>query len=154
MSVYQSTNAMPTYNPGAQQLDPVLTALLERFAQAEACWFSSARLDGRPHLAPIWHIMHLGTIFVVTQRKSVRSANIRLNPAVSLALADTSNALIIEGMARPAGNHRSEIQPHFLAKYDWDISTDGAYDDVIAVTPRKVIAWGSHGEGRWLLEAP
>jgi len=42
----------------------------------------------------------------------------------------------------------------FQAKYNWDIATDPDYDDVLEVTPRKVIAWGSHGEGRWLLEAP
>ena len=90
---------------------------------------------------------------MVTQRKSVRSANIRANPAVSLALADTSNAVIIEGRAQPAEEMRAALQPLFLAKYDWDISTDASYDDVICVTPQKVIAWGIHGEGRWILEA-
>lgn len=112
------------------------------------------RPDGRPHMAPIWHVVHAEHIFVVTRRKSVRAANIRANPAVSLALADTSNALIIEGTAYPAAARRAELQPHFLAKYDWDIATDPDYDDVIEVIPRKVIAWGSHGEGRWRLEAP
>lgn len=107
-----------------------------------------------PHLAPIWHVVHAGRIFVVTQRKSVRSANVRTNPAVSLSLADTSNALIVEGTAQPAPERRAELQPLFQAKYNWDIATDPDYDDVLEVTPRKVIAWGSHGEGRWLLEAP
>jgi len=144
---------MPTYHPDTSQQDPALAALLEQFAQADACWFSSTRPDGRTHLAPIWHVMHAGRIFIVTQRKSVRSANIRANPTVSLALADTSNALIIEGMAQPAQARRGEVQPHFLTKYAWDIATDPAYDDVIEVIPRKVIAWGNHGEGRWLLEA-
>ena len=145
---------MPTHNSGASQHDPTLAALFGRFAQADACWFSSTRPDSRPHMAPIWHVVHDGRIFVVTQRKSVRAANIRTNPAVSLALADTSNALIIEGSAHPAPNRRSELQPHFLAKYDWDIATDPDYDDIIEVIPRKVIAWGAHGEGRWRLEAP
>lgn len=112
------------------------------------------RPDGRPHMAPIWHVVRAGHIFVVTRRRSVRSANIRACPAVSLALADTSNALIIEGDARPAPEHRAELQPQFLAKYHWDIAADLDYDDVIEVVPRKVIAWGSHGEGRWLLEVP
>ena len=152
--VYQSTNTMPTYDSSAGQQDPTLAALFERFSQADACWFGSTRPDGRPHLAPIWHVVHAGRIFVVTQRKSVRSANVRTNPAVSLSLADTSNALIAEGTAQPAPERRAELQPLFQAKYNWDIATDPDYDDVLEVTPRKVIAWGSHGEGRWLLEAP
>ncbi len=152
--VYQPTNTMPTHNAGAGQHDPILAALFERFAEANACWFSSTRPDGRPHMAPIWHVVHKGRIFVVTQRKSVRSANIRANSAVSLALADTSNALIIEGTACPAVARRAELQPHFLAKYDWDIAKDPDYDDVIEVIPRKVIAWGNHGEGRWRLGSP
>jgi len=143
---------MPTHPARAD--DATLTALLERFSQADTCWFSSVRPDGRPHMAPIWHVVHAGCIFVVTRRKSVRSANIRSCPSVSLALADTKNVLIIEGSARPAPERRAELHPQFLTKYQWDIATDLDYDDIIEVSLRKVIAWGNHGEGRWLLEVP
>ena len=51
-------------------------------------------------------------------------ANVRTNPAVSLSLADTSNALIVEGTAQPAPERRAELQPLFQAKYNWDIATD------------------------------
>lgn len=131
--------------------EPALSQLMQKFGAAEACWFSSVRKDGRAHLAPIWHVLHEGRIYVVTQRNSVRAANIRHHAAVSLALADTSNALIVEGMAQPKPAMREQLRPLFQEKYGWDIHTDPTYDDVIEVTPTKVIAWGDHGNGRWRL---
>jgi hypothetical protein len=41
--------------------------------------------------------------------------------------------------------------PSFQAKFNWDIATDLDYDEVVEVTPRKVMAWGSHGDGRWII---
>jgi hypothetical protein len=132
--------------------DPVLAKLFDKFAQAEACWFSSVRADGRAHLAPIWHVWHEGRIYVVTPTTSVRARNIIRNEAVSLSLPDPMNVLIIEGRARPAPEQREAIQPLFLSKYGWDIRGETAYGTVIEVTPRKVIAWGSDGDGRWQLD--
>ncbi|HAJ36843.1 MAG TPA: hypothetical protein DCL15_14265 [Chloroflexi bacterium] len=145
---------MPTSNQSNNTSASQVARLLAHFGAAGACWFSSTRPDGRPHLAPIWHVVYANCIYVVTRQTSVRAANIRANANVSLALADTSNALIVEGVARPAAEMRDALRPLFQAKYDWDIATDAEYDDVIQVRPRKVMAWGSHGEGRWIVEAP
>lgn len=145
---------MPTSNPSDSAQAVQIEQLLAHFGAADACWFSSTRPDGRPHLAPIWHVVHAGCIYVVTRRTAVRAANIRANAAVSLALADTSNALIIEGVARPAAEMCDALRPLFLTKYDWDIATDAEYDDIIQVRPRKVLSWGSYGEGRWSIETP
>lgn len=134
--------------------DPQLQALLLHLGAAECCWFSSVRPDGRAHLAPIWHVWQDNCFYVVTQATSVRARNLLTHPAVSLALPDPMNPIIVEGMARPAPERRPAVQPTFQRKYNWDISTDAAYDLVIEIRPRKVMAWGSHGEGRWMLPAP
>ena len=60
----------------------------------------------------------------------------------------------LEGVARPAPELREAVRPAFLAKYRWDIATDPEYDTVIQVRPTKVLAWGSHGDGRWRLDDP
>ena len=143
---------MTTLSLDAVDGEPLLHELLTKFDRADACWFSSVRPDGRSHLAPIWHVLYANRVYVITQSGSVRAANIRQNPQVSLALADTSNPIIVEGVARPAPELRQALQPAFKRKYDWDIFTDRAYDEVIEVTPRKVMAWGTHGDGRWMLE--
>lgn len=137
--------------PAAQ--DATLSALLDKFAQADCCWFSSVRPDGRAHLAPIWHVWHNGRAYVVTPSKSVRARNVAHNVGVSLSLPDPMNVFIIEGNAAPANHMEAVLQPFFKAKYDWDISTDAEYDLILAVTPVKLMAWGAHGEGRWHWDA-
>src|SRR5690606_2047663 len=129
--------------------DATLPRLLAKFAQAEASWFSSTRPDGRAHLAPIWHVWHEGRIYVVTQSSSVRARNIAHQPAVSLSLPDPMNVLIVEGTARTAQEQKEALKPLFQAKYNWDFTTDNPYNLIIEVTPRKVMAWGSDGDGRW-----
>jgi len=44
---------------------------------------------------------------------------------------------------------RSQLQPLFQEKYNWDLNTDDEYNTIIEITPTKLIAWGKHGEGRW-----
>lgn len=129
--------------------DPTLAALLDKFAAAKCCWFASTRPDGRAHLAPIWHVWYQGAVYVVTKADAVRTENIRHNPAVSLSLPDPVNVFVLEGTARLAPEMEEALAPLFQAKYDWNIRTDSEYDTIIRVDPAKVMAWGSHGDGRW-----
>lgn len=129
--------------------DPKLARIIEKFAAAEACWFSSTRPDGRAHLAPIWHVWYEGRAYVVTQATSVRARNIAHQPAVSLSLPDPVNVVIVEGTARTAPEKQEALGPSFKTKYDWEFSSDNPYNLIIEVTPRKIMAWGDVGEGRW-----
>jgi general stress protein 26 len=129
--------------------DPILDRLFTKFAEADACWFSSVRPDGRAHLAPIWHVVYERRIYVVSQETSVRVQNIRRNPSVSLSLPDTSNVLIIEGLARIASERRDQLAAPFRQKYDWDTYADPSYNVFIEVRPTKIMAWGKDGDGRW-----
>lgn len=134
--------------------DITLAQLIERFAAAEACWFSSTRPDGRAHLAPIWHVWHEGRAYVVTQTSAVRAKNIAHYPDVSLSLPDTADVFILEGNARFAPEQQPALSPLFKAKYDWDFSDDNPYNVIIEVMPRKIIAWGNGGkwQQRWLFD--
>lgn len=126
-----------------------LESLLQKFADAEAIWYSSVRPDGRPHLAPIWHVWQANAAWVVTRSSSVRARNLAGNPHVALSLADPMHPLILEGRAAEAVDAVELIRPLFKQKYNWDIATDNEYQFIIRVTPTKLLAWGSHGDGRW-----
>jgi len=139
--------------PGSDESDRLLARLWEKLAAAPACWFSTVRPNGRVHMAPIWHVWHQDKIYVVTQSTSVRARNIAQNPAVSIALPDPMNVVIVEGDARFAPNARAGLQPLFQDKYGWDIDSDTEYTTIIAVTPSKLMAWGSDGDGRWHFES-
>jgi hypothetical protein len=127
----------------------LLETLLANFAIAEASWYSSVRPDGRVHSAPIWHVWHEGCAYVCTPDDAVRTRNAAANPSVSLALPDPYNVFIIEGIAELAGEMERALQPLFYEKYDWDIVEDIEYNTILRITPKKIMAWGDHGEGRW-----
>ena len=135
--------------PAETAVDPVLRTLVKRFADEACCWLSSVRPDGRAHSAPIWHVWHQGRAYVVTGAHTVRAANIEENPSIVITHPDPANALIIEGWATAANHLRGALQPLFLAKYEWDISNAPGYDRVLEITPTKLLAWGSYGEGKW-----
>lgn len=141
---------MPEETTSDQTIEADLSALIAKFAAADTCWLSSVRPDGRAHLAPIWHVWHEGRAYVCTPSGSVRAHNVAHQPHVSLSLPDPYEVFIIEGGARPAPELESVLQPLFQVKYDWNISTDLKYDLILEITPLKIMAWGKHGEGRWL----
>lgn len=130
-------------------MNDTLTGLLDKFASAQACWYSSVRPDGRTHLAPIWHVWHENAAYVATQPGAVRVRNLAANPSVSLALPDPMNVLIIEGEAAETPHALQSVRPAFQAKYNWNIADDAGYTVVICITPIKLLAWGDHGQGRW-----
>ena len=75
--------------------------IIEKLEKQKNLWFSSVRVDGRPHLVPVWFVWYEGKIFIGTEPKSVKSNNIRGNPKVVVALEDGSKPVICEGIARP-----------------------------------------------------
>jgi hypothetical protein len=113
-----------------------------RLASENNIWFGSARGDGSPHLAPVWFVYYEGRLYIGTDPHSVKSRNIAGNPRVVLALEGGNHPVICEGSARvverpyPAG-----LLEAFLKKYEWDISTEDQYNQVVEISPRKWLAW-------------
>ena len=129
--------------------NPTLRALVQRLAESDCCWFNSVRPDGRAHSVPIWHVWHLGRVYIITDPKSVKVANIQHHPAVVVTHPDPLDPIIVEGLARLAPDRLPEISSLFQTKYDWDPSQDAQYGAVLEITPSKLMAWGQYGEGRW-----
>ena len=48
--------------------------IIEKLEKQKNLWFSSVRVDGRPHLVPVWFVWYEGKIFIGTEPKSVRKA--------------------------------------------------------------------------------
>lgn len=105
-------------------------------------WLASVRADGRPHLVPIWFVLHDARLYLCTTPNSVKTRNITAHPQVALALEGGSSPVICEGHARlvpppwPAG-----VIDAFQSKYDWHLTTDTAYSTLVEVTPQKWLTW-------------
>lgn len=141
--------AQEATSPAQDQVDETLQSLVTRFAHADSVWLGTVRPDGRPHLAPVWHVWRQGRIYVLTQSTTVKAANIQAQPAVILSHPDPHNPVIVEGWATLAQAARARVRPWFQAKFDWDIDESPGYDALIEITPLKLLAWGELGEGRW-----
>jgi PPOX class probable F420-dependent enzyme len=110
-------------------------------AEARNVWFATVRPDGRPHLVPIWFVIEGERWYVCTQADSVKARNLKANPAVSLALEDGDHPYVVEGQARPVAATPT-VAARFKAKYDWDITADAQYSQVIEVTVSRRLLGG------------
>lgn len=105
-------------------------------------WLATARPDGRPHLVPIWFVWHAQEIYILTTLSTVKAKNLLANPRASLALESGSQPVIAECTARHVEPpYPDDLAAAFQRKYDWDITKDGEYNGLFALTPHKWLAW-------------
>ena len=119
----------------------------QRLRAENNIWVATVRLDGRPHLTPVWFAWHAGRMYICIDPKSVKARNLAANGQVALALEDGSSPLIFEGTAqRVEGADRPRgALDEFKRKYDWSIEADGQYSLLIEITPRKALHWAGGG---------
>ena len=116
-------------------LDPQV----ERRLQTEQnLWLATVRPNGAPHLVPIWFVWVVGKIYLCTGASSVKVRNLLQNPQVSIALEDGAQPIVIEGLARPVSQADGAVLSEFQRKYDWDITSDDTYTQVIEIEPVKI----------------
>jgi nitroimidazol reductase NimA-like FMN-containing flavoprotein (pyridoxamine 5'-phosphate oxidase superfamily) len=116
----------------------------DRLASEANIWLATTRSDGRPHLVPIWFVWHDEQFYILTILSSVKARNLLANSRASLALENGSQPLIAECTARlMEAPYSSELVQAFLRKYDWDITKDGEYNAMFALTPLKWLTWNA-----------
>jgi F420H(2)-dependent biliverdin reductase len=121
----------------------ILDPQVERRLQTEQnLWLATVRPAGTPHLVPIWFVWVAGKIYLCTGAGSVKVRNLTQNPQVAIALEDGTHPIVIEGWAQPIDAERAEaaVVDEFQRKYDWDITTDDTYTQVIEIEPKKIRA--------------
>jgi len=105
-------------------------------------WVATVRLDGRPHLVPVWFAWYANKLYLCIERASVKGRNLTANPKISLALEDGSHPLIIEGRAQELQKPWPDgVVAIFKHKYDWDIVNDSQYDQLQEITPMRWMSW-------------
>jgi F420H(2)-dependent biliverdin reductase len=115
---------------------------LQKLETQTNLWFCSVRPDGRPHLAPVWFVWFDEKIYIGTDPKSVKAHNILTHPSVVVALEDATHAVICEGTARVLEVPLSvPLLETFLKKYEWDLTQDTQYNQVVEVSPLKWMVW-------------
>jgi general stress protein 26 len=119
-------------------------AVEARLGRESEIWLATVRVDGRPHLVPLWYVWLDEKIYVCTGDKTQKFINLRFNQNVSLALTDPRNVLLIEGEAHVAARELIDrLADYFFNKYEWDFRyDDSAKWQLIEISPLKILAWG------------
>jgi len=117
----------------------VITPKIEQRLRTESnIWLATVRSNHAPHLVPIWFVWVADKMYICTSADSVKVRNLLSNPSVSAALEDGSTPVVIEGRARPIGVVPKPVIEAFKKKYDWNITTDGEYNQVIEIDPKRI----------------
>jgi hypothetical protein len=115
---------------------------LNRLNDEKNIWVASVRPDGRPHLVPVWFAWQAELLYICIDPNSVKAGNFAHNDHIALALEAGSSPLICEGQAAVAAKPwPTEVIDIFKQKYDWDITTDARYTQLMSITPTKWLHW-------------
>lgn len=114
---------------------------------------ATVRADGRPHVAPVWFTLDNDAIIFTTWHTTVKAANLRRDPRVSLCVDDEAPPfafVLIEGAAQIIDNDQPALRhwaTRIAARYmgdalaDWYGARNGVPGELlIRVTPTRIIA--------------
>lgn len=117
-------------------------SVLEKLQAPANVWMATVRPDGRPHLAPVWFVYEDAMLYVCIAPGSVKARNLAADPRVVLALEDGSHPVICEGEAGVVSQPWPEaVVAGFKVRYDWDITAERHYTQLLAVRPEKWLVW-------------
>jgi PPOX class probable F420-dependent enzyme len=120
-----------------------------RLAAARNYWLDTTTPSGAPHAAPVWGVVVDHTLYLYSERGTVKARNLAADPRVVVHLEDAEDVLIVRGVAEDLGTP-SEV-PHVVsalaAKYSapgdqqYLPDADPDFDVVYAIRPRSALVW-------------
>ena len=102
------------------------SAVLRRLEKERNVWLCTLRVDGSPHITPVWFVYLGETFWIGSGERSVKVRNVVNDPRVSLALENGDEPVVAEGRARVhRGALRADVLAAISAKYDgWDAGAE------------------------------
>jgi PPOX class probable F420-dependent enzyme len=132
-----------------------------RLAAARSYWLCTTLPSGAPHAAPVWGAVTNHTLYLYSERRTVKARNLAADPRVVLHLESAEDVVIVRGTAEDLGNPAQvpEVVMALSAKYAGegdrqylpDANPD--FDIIYAIRPQSAMMWrladyeGSHR--RW-----
>lgn len=121
-----------------------------KLTESKNYWLCSVRPDGRPHVVPRWCVYVDGKIYYDGSPETRHARNLESNPNVSLHLESGSEAIILEGIAEPAGKPSADLGKNLSQAYKkykvmGYVPKPDAWDKggLFVFTPRQCIAWSN-----------
>jgi len=120
-----------------------------RLSAARNYWLGTTSPSGAPHAAPVWGVVTGETLYLYSERSTVKARNLALDPRVVIHLESGEDVLIVRGAAEDLGAPAEVpcVVETLTAKYtrpedrQYLPDADPAFDVVYALRPRSAMAW-------------
>ena len=120
-----------------------------RLAAARTYWMCSTTAFGAPHAAPVWGVVTGGTLYLYSERSTVKARNLAADPRVVVHLESGEDVLIVRGVAEDLGTPAMvpPVVAALAAKYpsprdrQYLPDHDPGFDVVWAIRPEAAMAW-------------
>ena len=120
-----------------------------RLAASRNYWLGTTTPSGAPHAAPVWGVVAGQTLYLYSERSTVKARNIAADPRVVVHLESGDDVVVVRGTAEDLGSPAGvpEVVAALAAKYtapgdrQYLPDADPAFDVVYTVRPRSAMAW-------------
>ena len=120
-----------------------------RLAAARSYWLCTTMPGGAPHAAPVWGVVTNHTLYLYSERRSVKARNLATDPRVVLHLESAEDVVIVRGTAEDLGIPAQvpEVVMALSAKYTGQPDrrylpgADPDFDIVYAIRPQSAMMW-------------
>lgn len=131
---------------GAPKKKLAWAAVRQELEQAPAYWLATVRRDGRPHVVPLDGLWVDDVWYYGGSDRAVHRRTALAHPDATMHLADPTRAVVVEGEVRlttPAAELAQRLADHANEKYaHYGLRNEAfAYAEVLALHPRRVLAW-------------
>ena len=125
------------------------TEVAGRLAAARTYWLGSTTTSGAAHAAPVWGVVTGETLYLYSERSTVKARNLAADPRVVVHLESGEDVLIVRGTAEDVGPPAAvpAVVAALAAKYtspedrQYLPDRDPDFDVVWAIRPRSAMAW-------------
>ena len=105
--------------------------------------------SGAPHAAPVWGVVVDHTLYLYSERRTVKARNLAADPRVVLHLESAEDVVIVRGTTEDLGTPAQvpEVVMALSAKYTGEgdrpylPDADPDFDIVYAIRPRSAMMW-------------
>ncbi|HEY7262781.1 MAG TPA: pyridoxamine 5'-phosphate oxidase family protein [Trebonia sp.] len=120
-----------------------------RLAAARSYWLCTTMPSDAPHAAPVWGVVLTYTLYLYSERRTVKARNLAADPRVVVHLQSAEDVLIVRGAAEDLGTPAQvpEVVAALSAKYTREEDrqylpdADPDFDVVYAIRPQSAVMW-------------
>ncbi len=135
--------------------------IARRLSAARTYWLATTLPSGAPHAAPVWGVVCGQTLYLYSERSTVKARNLAMDPRVIVHLESGEDVLIVRGIAEDVGepSRVPAVVAALAAKYtrpgdrQYLPGADPDFDVVYAIRPSSAMAWRlddySGSQRRW-----